>query len=181
MEIVNVKVYIGKLSKNEDGSWATENHPVKIRKPSKEWGLFLSNAKLMYSKVELTEVLKETVVHGTKKVKGQEVATQKHKYEAVKSSNEIIEEIKAIYISKVELTEDQIRIAGLEAKLEALSAAKEPVKESKKVVANIPEDLNDDIDEIEELRIEYFGLAEKKPHHLWKEDKLKEEIEKLKK
>jgi type II secretory pathway component GspD/PulD (secretin) len=60
---------------------------------------------------------------------------------------------------------------------EAISEAKTP-KKAKKVEA--PEDLNDDIDEIQELRAEYFELAQKKPHSLWKETTLKEKIEELK-
>jgi hypothetical protein len=54
----------------------------------------------------------------------------------------------------------------------------EEVKETTKE-ENILEDVV--ISELDSLKTLYFDLSGKKAHHLWKEEKIKEEIEKLKK
>lgn len=174
MEIVKVRVFIGALLKKEDGSYKTENHTVKIPKPSKEWNLFLEHAKKMYSKVELIEVTKENIEFGKKMVKGKEVPTQNHTYKVVDSSEDIKNAIADIYANKAELTDDQKKIAELEAKLNAVleqnsEKPKKPTKQKK------------DIDpKLEELRAKYTELYKKKPNHLMKVESLEKAINEFK-
>ena len=175
MEIVKVQVYTGKLQKNEHGEWTTKNNPYKVRKPSKEWNLFLNNAPNMYSKVELLEVTEEKVIHGEKTVRGKIQATQKHEYNVIESPKDVVDAIEGVLKKKVNLSPEQKEIAELRAKLDALieSKPKEPKLEKKKI---------DEVDdEIIELRAKYKELhpENKDANKLWKERKLGEEIEKL--
>jgi hypothetical protein len=178
MELVTMQVFRGELKKGEDNEWKTENNPMRLHVPSKGWDLFLERASSMFTKVELIKVQEQKIAFGEKEVKGKKVPTQKHEYVDVDSRQEIIDAINGIFSAKAKLTPEQIQINELKAMVNDLKGKTEPKKAVKKEVA-IPTDLNDDIDEMEQLRVNYFELAEKKPHHLWKEDKLKEEIAKL--
>jgi len=177
MEIVKVRVYRGELKKDEHGNWKTENHFVKIAKPSIEWTNFLLYAKKMYSKVELIEVTEESIEHEVKMVAGKEIPYQIHSYDAIEPSEDIKQAIEDIYKVKKVLTADQIKLQELEAKLKALTdksgeTVNVPVK---KVIENKVDD-----SAMEALRDEYFALYEKKPSHLMKEETLIDKINEFK-
>lgn len=161
MEIVNLRVYRGKVTYNENGQVTSENQTFKVRRPSKEWGLLLKNAPLMYTKVEIVEVLKEEIKHSEKTVNGKIVPVQSHEYSKVEASDEIKYEISNLFSKAKPETADE-KIAKLQAQLDKLTANKnEGVK-----VAEKPEPSNND--ELELARLKYFQLFGEKPSHLLK-------------
>ena len=76
-------------------------------------------------------------------------------------------------LEKVELTPDQKRIEELESKLEAFMAGN-------KVVENVDEDEEEKEQRLKVLKLEYFQLFGKEPHHNKKEERLIEEIDEFK-
>jgi len=191
-QIVKLQVYEGKLAKNEDGTWITQNHAYKVRYGSKEWELLKVNGGKMFSKIEVIEVLEEKITFGEKEVKGKKVPTQKHDYVPVEIKQSLLEEVAAILKPKAEKTEKEM-IAELNAKIEALTSAQAvapaieaPVKPSATVEApnevqsNGADQGQDAEDEtLEQLQEKYEVLAGKKPNQLWKERRLLTEIESM--
>jgi hypothetical protein len=167
MEVVVTRRFIGKLAKEPDGEWTTENQLVRTHRPSLEWNLFLQLGKMMYSKVELVEVFDEKIEFGTKKVKGQDVKTQKHIHTKIEASDDIKREIEDIHAEKIELTPDQKKIADLEAKLESFMASG----------ASKTEDPNKSGYELKPSVAKYKEVFGKKPHHTWSEEQINEKIE----
>ena len=157
--IVKLRVYRGKsLSFNEDRTIQNENQIISVEHGSIMWKLTMKNLAINnYCKVTAEKVFVD--VDGDWK----EDTINVKKYE---------DEIKQALNPKplVAKTADQIRIESLEAKIEALLAIKEP-----KEVA-----VEEDNSNLKELQLEYFTLKGKKPHHMMKEEKLIEEIDKLK-
>tara|TARA_R110002124_G_scaffold182610_2_gene350004 strand:- start:9 stop:506 length:498 start_codon:yes stop_codon:yes gene_type:complete len=157
--VVKLRVYRGKtLSFNEDGTIQNENQIISVEHGTIIWKLTMKNLPINgYCKVSVEKVFVD--VDGDYK---EDVINIK-KYE---------DEIKQALNPKpiIAKTADQIRIENLEAKIEALLAIKEP----KKVV------IEEDNSNLKELQLEYFTLKGKKAHHMMKEEKLIEEIDKLK-
>jgi hypothetical protein len=157
--IVKLRVYRGNsLSFNQDGTIQNENQIISVEHGSIMWKLTMKNLSINgYCKVSAEKVFVD--VDGDWK----EDTINVKKYE---------DEIKAALNPKplVAKTADQIRIENLEAKIEALLEAKEP----KEVV------IEEDDSNLKELQLEYFTLKGKKAHHMMKEGKLIEEIDKLK-
>tara|TARA_R110000823_G_scaffold6152_4_gene23802 strand:- start:12 stop:506 length:495 start_codon:yes stop_codon:yes gene_type:complete len=157
--IVKLRVYRGSsLSFNQDGTIQNENQLISVEHGSIMWKLTMKNLSINgYCKVSAEKVFVD--VDGDWK----EDTINVKKYE---------DEIKAALNPKplVAKTADQIRIENLEAKIEALLEAKEP----KEVV------IEEDDSNLKELQLEYFTLKGKKAHHMMKEGKLIEEIDKLK-
>jgi|TARA_R110000822_G_scaffold11992_8_gene43312 ribosomal protein L29 len=157
--IVKLRVYRGSsLSFNQDGTIQNENQLISVEHGSIMWKLTMKNLSINgYCKVSAEKVFVD--VDGDWK----EDTINVKKYE---------DEIKAALNPKplVAKTADQIRIENLEAKIEALLEAKEP----KEVV------IEEDNSNLKELQLEYFTLKGKKAHHMMKEGKLIEEIDKLK-
>lgn len=157
--VVKLRVYRGKtLSFNEDRTIQNENQIISIEHGTIIWKLTMKNLPINgYCKVSVEKVFID--VDGDYK----EETINIKKYE---------DEIKEALNPKpvVAKTADQIRIENLEAKIEALLALKEP----KEV------EVKEDDSNLKELQLEYFTLKGKKPHHMMKEEKLIEEIDKLK-
>jgi hypothetical protein len=172
IEIVKLQIYTGKLLKNENGEWQTQNQSIKIERPSKEWNLFLKNAAIMYSKIELVSVDKQTTKQEKKMVNGKEIGFQTHLYDPITPSDAIINEVNSIFGKKANLTADQQRIADLESKLAQLMAKSESKTptETKETTSSV----------LESLRDEYFTLIGKKPHHKMNEESLIEAINEFK-
>tara|TARA_R110000851_G_scaffold50140_2_gene120041 strand:- start:943 stop:1437 length:495 start_codon:yes stop_codon:yes gene_type:complete len=157
--IVKLRVYRGKaLSFNEDRTIQNENQIISIEHGSIMWKLTMKNLSINgYCKVSAEKIFVD--VDGDWK---EDVLNVK-KYE---------DEIKQALNPKplVAKTADQIRIENLEAKIESLLSIIEP----KEV------ELEKDDSNLKELQLEYFTLKGKKAHHMMKEEKLIEEIYKLK-
>ena len=157
--IVKLRVYRGKaLSFNEDRTIQNENQIISIEHGSIMWKLTMKNLSINgYCKVSAEKIFVD--VDGNWK---EDVLNVK-KYE---------DEIKQALNPKplVAKTADQIRIENLEAKIESLLSIIEP----KEV------ELEKDDSNLKELQLEYFTLKGKKAHHMMKEEKLIEEIYKLK-
>jgi hypothetical protein len=179
-QIVKLQVYEGKLAKNEDGTWITQNHYYKVRYGSKEWELLKTNGVKMFSKIEVVEVLEEKIIFGEKEVKGKKVPTQKHEYISIVIPQPIIDEVAEILKPKSEKTEKEL-IAELNAKIDALTSgnAVAPAIEAPAKPTAPPKSDEEGDETLEELQAKYEALTGKKPNQLWKERRLLTEIESL--
>lgn len=180
-QIVKLQVYEGKLAKNEDGTWITQNHAYKVRYGTKEWDLLKLNGAKMFSKIEVLEVLEEKIIFGTKEVKGKEVRTQKHEYAPIEIPQSIIEEVGAILNPKVEKSSDD-KIAELNAKIDALTsgnAVSTPIVQPEKPSMQAPPKEDEEDESLEALQAKYTELKGEAPDQRWKERKLLTEIEAL--
>lgn len=144
--IVKIRVYRGvELNYDASGKVKNENFVISMEHGSKIWELFKNNIKLNgYCKVELESVWNN---------KSEGV------YEEVKNVENYKVELKDAFDSniKVELTEDQKRIAELESKLEAfMNAGKDNSTERS----------------IEDIKVEYEEVVGEKPHHMAKAETL---------
>jgi|TARA_R110000744_G_scaffold62884_4_gene129625 hypothetical protein len=168
--VVKLRVYRGKtLSFNEDRTIQNENQIISVEHGTIIWKLTMKNLPINgYCKVSVEKVFVD--VDGDYK----EETVNIKKYE---------DEIKEALNPKpiVAKTADQLRIEQLEAqnkemmaKMEAFIANKSP---EEKVVVDFKED---EVDGLKELKLEYFTLLGKKPHHMMKEESLIEAIDKFK-
>ena len=139
----------------------------------------------IYIYIYILGVLKETVKHGEKTVKGKTVPTQEHVYTDADVSQDIKDAISDIFEPKANLTPEQKEIAELKSRLEKMDAllqsSTEPktkpitdVKEPKKADANSNDN---DVDDIGALRTTYITLTGEEPDKRWKEPRLIKEIE----
>ena len=186
---VKLKLFKGEKNYNQDGSLKKGNSQNMDITPylSMEWLNWMKNAtNLGYTDAEV--IMVSDIVHTEyDKLDGKEVEPYTiTTYVDANSDDPIINEIKKAVKAafdtsvKVELTPEQQKIATMEAEMAELremlkGEPKKPAKKSKEKV-DPPSDLNEDFDEREELRTEYFELADKKPHHMWSEATLKEKI-----
>lgn len=168
IEMVNVRVFRGPVVYNKTGQVTSENQTTKIARPSKEWNLFLKNAPIMYTQVEVVEVKQEKIVHGEKIVSGKTVPIQTHEYTTIETSSAIKAEIDGIFTKKTVVTTEQKQIAELTEKLNALLAGQSLVKK---------ETLAGSEDDLEKTRAEYLELFGKKPHHKTGIESLRAEID----
>ena len=162
MKVVTLHVYKGKrISLNEDGSIQNINQTVKLTHGVKEWFNYLKNLHIHgYCKVDVDKIV--------------EISTAKKGHEV--SDEEIRDEVLNSFEGNksTQLTPEQIKIAELEAKLDLLVDSN---KSSKKGKADNTSDANK---ELEVARDEYLKLTGKKPHHLWRLEKINEKISELK-
>ena len=121
--------------------------------------------KLTHDTIEWKNFIKNLSGLGFNSVKVEKMLSG-DTFEEIEISNEIVDEVANIFKPKeVEMSADQKRIADLEAMVKALTKKEKP----------------EGINLLGELKAEYETLSGKKAHHLWKEDKLAELIEELKK
>lgn len=154
--VVACLIYKGRESYDSNGNIQSENQIIRLVYGSRECVNFLLTAKrLGWTKLQVVQLLDSK---GDKQIKGVE---------------EVSEEFLNIFQgdTKVVLTPEQEKIAELERKIAELSNTSKPAKVGK--------ENNSNPSELEELQKEYHEKAGKKPHHLWKEEKLREEIAKL--
>lgn len=152
-KVIWLRVYKGQeILKSEDGKVRNENSKVSLTHETLEWSLYLKSLPYNpYCKVEVEKVFE----------------FKDGKYVECEISEKIKKEVLLAHKGDqtVKLTPDQQRIADLEAKIDSLLD-----KKSEKKDDNISDD------ELEELRKQYFDKFGKKPHHLWKSDKIKEKL-----
>jgi hypothetical protein len=168
--IVKLRIYRGKnMNYNKDGSPQNENQLISVEHNSMEWKITMKTLPIMgYCQVEVDHVLVDSSNGWDKKTEGIESFSKEvADYYAPKS--------------KIVKTADQLRIEQLEAqnkemlaKMEDFMANKSPKKEE------VKEFKTDEVDSLKELKLEYFTLLGKKPHHMMKEDSLIEAIDKFK-
>lgn len=168
---VRLRVYKGqKMSYDEKGVAQNENQKVTLKHDTIEWKNYLVNLKANgFIKVDVEDVV---YVDSKKNDAGffEDVETLCEE----SLVNSIKKEVKqAFEEKKVELTDEQRRIAELEAKLEALVGSK--TKENKEPIKQ--EVIDDDL---ESLKKEYEEVVGKKPHHMAKAETLKQAIEEAK-
>jgi hypothetical protein len=163
--VVTLRVYRGKqMSYDAQGNVQNENQLIKLPHDTVEWTNFMKN-------ITSNGYLKVDVVNYQFFEKGEWKDSNKAMVE-----KEL--EINMTKQTEVALTDDQKRIAELEAKLEKLLARDEK-KSSKKV--EVEEKPKEDKKERENLRIEYAELnGGKKAFPAWGADKLREKILELK-
>jgi hypothetical protein len=167
--IVDLRVYKGtELNYDSNGKVKNENQSIKLFYDSIEWRNQLKNLIANgYIKVEVT-----SANYYERKVDENgdflDVLTE---YPLIE---ELVNEVALAFKgnSEVALTPQEARIAELE-------------KQNKEMLEkmNAFMQLNDKKDDglaLDTLKSEYEKLSGKKPHHLWKEEKLIEEIDKLK-
>ena len=163
--VVTLRVYRGRqMSYDAQGNVQNENQLIKLPHDTVEWTNFMKN-------ITSNGYLKVDVVNYQFFEKGEWKDSNKAMVE-----KEL--EINMTKQTEVALTDDQKRIAELEAKLEKLLARDEK-KSSKKV--EVEEKPKEDKKERENLRIEYAELnGGKKAFPAWSADKLREKILELK-
>lgn len=200
---VKLKVYRGKKSYDEHGNMTSANQSMDLSPYlSMEWNKWMENATLVgYTGAEVLKVC--DIVHTEhterdgKKVEPYNITT----HEPVKNGDPIVDEIKVavkkafIKTPEIALTPEQQKMADMQAEMDQLKAmikggnTAKPASKAPKVNPVVTEtELEateeeadvDDIDELEDLRAEWFELTGKNADKRWKEGKLKEEIEKLK-
>lgn len=176
--LVDLQIFQGKLAKNEDGSWITANHGMKIFYPSKEWNTFIEMADRIYSKVTLNNVKEEFISNKTKvNGEGKTIPYQEHEYKLIDTPKEIQSIIdtlsdKLAGTIKKPQTEEQKQIKELQDKLNALIDSKATVVEAKEPKV--------DNSELESVRAEYHSVVGKKPHHKLSIETMQEEINTVK-
>jgi len=163
--VVTLRVYRGRqMSYDAQGNVQNENQLIKLPHDTVEWTNFMKN-------ITSNGYLKVDVENYQFFEKGEWKDSDKAMVE-----KEL--EINMTKQTEVAMTDDQKRIAELEAKLEKLLARDEK-KSSKKV--EVEEKPKEDKKERENLRIEYAELnGGKKAFPAWGADKLREKILELK-
>lgn len=157
--VIKLRVYRGtELNYDAERNVKNENHLISIEHNSRMWVLFKKNVLLNgYCKVDVESAFYEN---------------EKGEYDEIKDISIFNNEIKEVFTDKanVKVSPQEVRIAELEAKLEALmNASKKETKTEEKV------------DDLDDLRAEYEKVVGKKPHHMAGEEKLREGIEKASK
>ena len=168
--VVNLRVYRGiRMSYDENGNVQNENHLIKLQHDTKEFENFKKNIRANgYLKVVVESAVEVTRIQTEDKFFVDE--TTPCEKSVIK---DIQAEIDHAYKNEVkkELSEEQKRIAILEAKLEELT----------KLSITPKDDAPVDKDVLNDLREEYKELNNgKKPYAAWSEAELRERIIELK-
>jgi len=172
-QVVHLRVYRGRdLTYNKKGEITTENWVVKLIYGIPEWHTFLSMLRPNgYCEVSVENV--KVDVDG--------------EWEDVKDFSNITNEVETAFSIPLEkLSPEQQRIADLEEKLSKMERMmKSTYVEPKSSVPNKLDDSNkkveqvvsEKLDDIEQLREQYLKVSGEKAHHLWKAERIKQEIE----
>lgn len=170
---VRLRVYKGqKMSYDENGKPQNENQKVTLVHDTAQWKNYLKTLRAnRFIKVDVEEVF---YAESVKKEDGF------FKDEITEVEGKLIAKIKqevkeAFELPKKQMTEQEQRIADLEAKLEALTNG---ATKTSDIGGEIPPDDDEDIDA---LKAEYEKVVGKKPHHMAGVEKLKEGIANAKK
>lgn len=178
---VRLRVYKGqKMSYDENGRPQNENQKVTLVHDTAQWKNYLKTLRAnRFIKVDVEEVFY------AESVKNEDGFFKDNITEAEKDLIETIEqEVKDAFELKTDTrTPEQIKIAELEAKINALSNGSAKVKDTKKTEAKDigGETPPDDDEDIDALKAEYEKVVGKKPHHMAGVEKLKEGIANAKK
>ena len=165
-KVVHLRVYRGKsLNYDANGNITTENWQVQLVYGIPEYYLFLKNMRpngFVHYEVEKVLELVDIDEDGVSS------------YDEVSNFSDIEKEIKdAFEIKAAPLTDEQKRIAELEATIKRFEAMMNGKSGAKQVVEEAGQD---DSAELSSVQAEYERVLGKKPHHLKTIDKLKQEI-----
>ena len=166
--IVKLRVYRGKqMNYNKDGSVQNENQLISVEHNTMQWKLTMKTLSIMgYCEVAVDHILEDKDDKWIKKTKDIE-----------SYSKEVAEAYSPK--SKVPKTADQLRIEQLEAQNKEMLAKFDALMKGKSVDKEVVnEDENEDA--LKELKLEYFKLFGKQPHHMKKAEGLIEEIDNFK-
>lgn len=166
---VNLRVFKGqKMSYDENGNPQNENQQVTLPYDTVQWKNYLKTLRAnRFIRVDVESVF---YVDQKKDENNFFVDTIKEAEDELVSK--IKKEVKESFeLPKPELTQEQKRIADLEAKLEALLSAGSQNATAKS---------NGKSDDLDSLKKEYEEVVGKKPHHMAKAETLKKEIEEAK-
>jgi len=169
-------VYRGReLSYDKNGNVTTENWVVKLIHGIPEWYTFLKMLRPNgYCAIKVEDV---RFLNEGEWIEAGELPT-------------ISEEVEKAFAAPIEkLSPEQERIATLEAKLEEMERMLKSTYVKPKDSFSVPNKLDEannsvsssnanDLDDIEQLREQYLSVSKVKAHHLWKADRIKEEIAK---
>ena len=178
-QVVHLRVYRGReLTYNKNGDVTTENWVIKEIYGIPEWSLTLK----MLRPNGFCEVAVEKVTQ----------QQEDGRYVDVHDFSKIAAEVaEAFTLPEQKLSAEQQRISDLEKTIAEMKSMLKgtymPPKENVVVPSKLDTSNNDvkadadsKLDELESLQAEYLTLSGVKPHHLWKVDRLKDEIQKLK-
>tara|TARA_R110002096_G_scaffold350308_3_gene543355 strand:+ start:56 stop:580 length:525 start_codon:yes stop_codon:yes gene_type:complete len=166
--IVKLRVYRGKqMTYNKDGSVQNENQLISVEHKSTQWKLTMKTLPIMgYCEVGVDHILEDKDGEWIKKNKDIESYSK---------------EVAEAYSPKstAPKTADQLRIEQLEAQNKEMLAKFDALMKGKPVDK---EAVNEEESEhrLKELKLEYFKLFGKEPHHNKKEERLIEEIDEFK-
>ena len=166
--IVKLRVYRGKqMTYNKDGSVQNENQLISVEHKSTQWKLTMKTLPIMgYCEVGVDHILEDKDGEWIKKNKDIESYSK---------------EVAEAYSPKstAPKTADQLRIEQLEAQNKEMLAKFDALMNSKSVDKEV---VNEEESEhrLKELKLEYFKLFGKEPHHNKKEERLIEEIDEFK-
>jgi hypothetical protein len=165
--IVKLRIYRGKqMNYNKDGSPQNENQLISVEHNSMEWKITMKTLSIMgYCQVEVDHVLEDSSNGWEKKKDGIE-SFSKEVAEAYSPKSKIVKSPDQLRIEQLEAQNKEM-LAKMESFMANKSNAKKEVKEVKK----------DEVDGLKELKLEYFTLLGKKPHHMMKEESLIEAID----
>ena len=173
--VVKLRAYRGKeMNYTKDGVVKNENNIVSLIHGTKQWSLFMKNLTInAYCKVEVESVFLPNF--------------ETNEYDRVVDVSKYREEVKSFFSPEpeIKLSASDQRIAELEAKLEKLLESQDGgKKEAKQIVEKVKSEAKEvkteKVDDTDSLINQYTLLAGKKPHHMWKEDTLREKVEELK-
>jgi hypothetical protein len=173
--VVKLRAYRGKeMNYTKDGVVKNENNIVSLIHGTKQWSLFMKNLPINgYCRVDVEGVF---IPNFETNEYDREVDVSKYK-----------EEVDGFFTpkSEVKLSASDQRIAELEAKLELLLKNQDGgKKEAKQIIEKVKSEAKEvktkEVDDTDSLVNQYTFLSGKKPHHMWKEDTLREKIEELK-
>tara|TARA_R110000787_G_C13357720_1_gene439747 strand:+ start:470 stop:994 length:525 start_codon:yes stop_codon:yes gene_type:complete len=166
--IVKLRVYRGKqMTYNKDGSVQNENQLISVEHKSTQWKLTMKTLPIMgYCEVGVDHILEDKDGEWIKKNKDIESYSK---------------EVAEAYSPKstAPKTADQLRIEQLEAQNKEMLAKFDALMKGKPVDKEV---VNEEESEhrLKELKLEYFKLFGKEPHHNKKEERLIEEIDEFK-
>jgi hypothetical protein len=162
--IVKLRIYRGKqMTYNKDQSPQNENQLISVEHNSMEWKITMKTLSIMgYCQVEVDHVLEDSNNGWQKKTEGIE-SFSKEVAEAYSPKSKIVKSPDQLRIEQLEAQNKEM-MAKMEAYMGNNPIEKEEVKTSEG-------------DSLKELKLEYFTLIGKKPHHMMKEESLIEAID----
>jgi len=181
--VVRLRLRRGKETYDKHGNMNSPNHEMDSPiYPSFEFDKFVNNLSKLYTGADVLGVKELVNVSKQNPFEKEGTMIVTPTYEDFKDADKIAELTKLIGSSfnvevEKELTPEQKRIAELEKAIEKLTNSQKGYEGKEDEV------IAEDLDEITELRNDYKMLHPKgkAADKRWKEDKLKEEIEKLQK
>lgn len=148
--IVTLRVFKGKPSYDENGKLISENQTMKLTYGLLEWTNFLKTVR----NIGTTKVVIVKCTDGNDP-----------SYPEIAIPQVIQSDIDDCFkVPEASLTADQKKIKELEAKINAIAEAKQPVKEYVKEQPKEEVVISEDASDIEQLREKYEELYGEKPH-----------------